>query len=278
MAANLLVFDVETYRTRVVSVINEITCEALEKRPAQNAAKEIKAAWDTAEARMERVQSAISKTAVDVTLAEPLSAAFRLDHGEIVKRVIGFEPDLEQKNLALLSEEWSDCTDANTVWGGHNIEGFDLAVLLNRMRRHKVRPPAHFPMYRHRRWRGRIFDSMRHMPTSNGLDFIAVDVACARYGVPFPRYVWRGREVDGSMVGEMFAAGPSEWPHILGYNGCDVEGEDNLIGAMTFDGTWGWYERADVYEQVSEIRAADHLSDAQRAIALVKALEGAGVI
>lgn len=273
--ASWLYFDIETYRTRVARVVEEITGEALAKRPAQNAAKELKAAWDTAEARIQRTREAVAKTAVDVTLAEPLSVAFAVDDGDVQARQIGFDPDAEANQLALLSEEWSDCADANTVWGGHNIEGFDLAVLLTRMRRHKVRPPAAFPTYRNRRWHGRTYDTMKRAPTSNGLDFIAVDVLCDRYGVVFPTHTWNGQVVDGSMVGRMFEA--KAWDDILEYNRQDVRGERMLVQAMTFGGEWGGFERADVYDQVAELRASE-LPEGARAIAIVKLLESAGMI
>ena len=65
----LITLDIETYRTRNPVFVDRIQGEALTKRPAQNAAKEVKLDWDTDRARAERANEALAKTAVNVLLA-----------------------------------------------------------------------------------------------------------------------------------------------------------------------------------------------------------------
>lgn len=271
----LIVLDVETYRTRDEAIIERISQEVLEKRPAQNTAKEVKLEWDTSAARDKRVAEALAKTSVDVLLAELLCVGY--EYGDA--GLCPWLPKAEAIMLAQTAMYWSDLAGPETVWVGHNVIGFDLPVLLNSFRRYRVRPPEHFPRFVNGRWQGRIFDLMLRTPCKNGLGFVSIDEVCAAYRVPTekPPVMWRDRVVDGSMIGEMYEAG--EYELIQAHCCEDLAKSRALYHVMTGGDTWGTYDsHSEVAEQVTEIERSDDLSDGARALALVNVLDRAGLI
>lgn len=265
--------DIETSQTRNKSAVDAITEEVLAKRPAQNVAKEKKIEWDTESARDARVQEALAKTSLDVLLAEVLCVCWSTDEAHY--RVDGMTEDQDEA-LRSLAEMWDEQAGPETIWIGHNIERFDMPILLNRWRRYHITPPEHFPRYHNGRWRGRIYDTMQMAPVQNGLGFVSCDALCQAYGVT-PKWVdWDGEPMDGSRVGEAYQAG--QYDLILEYCDADVDTEHRLYMAMTGNDKWGTFDRRSALaEQIDELKQSE-LSEGARAIAILSILEGAGLV
>ena len=273
--AAVIVIDIETYRTRDEVAVARVTQDALLKQPASNTAKELKLTWDTERAREERVRAALSKTSVDVLLAEVLCVATISDEGGIRT----FDAMRQGEAEALL--EWADAMNEiagpQTIWVGHNVAGFDLPVLLNRMRRHGIVPPRNFPVYTGGRWQGGVFDTMKRTPCSNGMGFVSLDATCEAYGLEVKGIDWAGGPMDGSRVADCFEAG--EFDVLLEYCREDAITELKLYGAMTFDSTWGTYGvGSDVAEQVGVIEGDESLTDTQKALAVYHVMNRAGLV
>jgi len=127
------------------------------------------------------------------------------------------------------------------------------------------------------RWQGRVFDTMKRTPCSNGLGLVSLDNTCAAYGVPLREVMWAGAPMEGSRVAEAFEAGAIET--ILEYCAEDVITELKLYGAMTFDFTWGTYGvGSEAAERVSEIERDETLTDTQKALAVYDVMNRAGLI
>lgn len=282
--ARILNFDAETYRTMREDIAEAIRAEAIAKRPANNVAKDLKTVWDTADAREERAAKALAKTAVDVTIAEPLCVCFAayesVDAAPEANAADMMLPDqwqeAQREELRLLAEAWSDLTGPDTIWLGHNIIKFDIPLLYNSWLRNGIAPPEHFPQFLYGRWRGRIFDTMARIPSGDG--YISLDAACAAFGVPVvAETLWRGAPVDGSRVGEIYEAG--DYNVILEYCKRDLPPVFDLYKVLTSDDTRGTYDKTGAtWAQVEEIRASEGLSDGQKLLAIYTALELGGVL
>lgn len=271
--AKVICFDLETYRTTDPAAIEQVTREAVEKRPAQNTLKELKTLWYTEEARDERAREALDKTALDVTLAEVICACAKADGEPLFQ--LSQEPEFSESTvLKMVSRCLDQLSGPETIWVGHNCAGYDLPILLNRWRRHRITPPEHFPSF-NGRWMGRVFDTMLRIPTKTG--FISLNEACNRYGINLQKCTdFNGEPLTGARVGEAYEAG--EHKLIAQYCMADVEMVEALYDVMTFGGTRGTYDTSDaVAEQVTEIENSG-LSPAQKALALVSVLDAAGRI
>jgi len=246
--AAVIVFDIETYSTRDPRLIEEIRDEAVRKRPAQNVAKELKLAWDSTEARAERGAEAVAKTALDPMLASVLC---------VVYRVYGLAPEpqdyfidcmaehdlrrgpnyndhahqVEGGALAELVDRWDEIAGPDTLWVGHNIEGFDLPVLLGAFLRHDIEPPDHFPRFSHGRWYGAIYDTICHIP-NNRAGFVSLDTACKALGLPSAKsHMWNGEPMSGGRVAEAYESGACEL--IIEYCAVDVAAESRVFERLT---------------------------------------------
>lgn len=277
--ARLLVFDVETVGTRNQNVVAQITEEALAKRPASNTKKEIKLQWDTEEARQARVREALEKTAVDPLLAEPIVVCWTAVDGAGFEMASGhtrlFAPEHTERALEALRADWEHVTDEGTIWVGHNIAGFDLPVLLNAWRRHRISPPSTFPVYVNGRWRGRVWDSMLRTPGKT--PFVSLDAVCQAYGLGAAKNVhWQGAPMDGSRVAAAYAEGAEDL--LVSYCFADVDAELNLYLAMTGGDAYGTYDdRESVAGAIREVRESE-LSEGAKAVAIVNIMEGAGLV
>ena len=274
--ARLIVFDIETYRTTNPAAMEQIREEAIEKKPASNTRKEVKMAWHTEAAREERAAEALAKTSVNVLLAEPLCVCWEAD-GDAYQADMMNRPEAEQ--LALLADAWDNQASQETIWCGHNIAGFDLAILLNRFRRHDICPPKHFPRYTDGKWRGRVWDTMLRTPCPNGLGFVKLSAVCQAHDIRSAKQEvhWNGEPMDGSRVAEAYEAG--EYDLILDYCADDVSVQRDLYLRQTANDTWGTFDRhSDLTEQIIEIQQAPGLTEGARAIAIVKMLESNGLM
>lgn len=267
-------FDTETYRTRNEAAIKRVCDAAIAKQPAQNTAKELKLEWNTEEGRDARAKAALDKTAVNVLLAEVLVVCY--SHSEEGFCANGMR-QTEREALEGLAKDWAALSCCDTIWIGHNIQNFDLPLLLNRFRRHGITPPPDFPKFSNGRWIGRVFDTMTRTPCENGLGLVSLDSAMEAYGIPVGEGVqWQGEAMNGARVGAAFEAG--EYDVIQEYCMEDVIGVIALYERMTFCGTWGTYDTRDsVAEQIRVIEQSD-LSEAVKALAKYEVIDKAGLV
>lgn len=248
LKAAVIVFDIETYSTRDPRMIEKIREEAVAKRPAQNTLKELKTQWDTTAARSARGAEAVGKTALNPILASVLC---------VVYRVYGLSPEpqdyfvdcmadqelrggpnyndhaheAEGENLADLATRWDEIAGPETLWVGHNIEGFDLPVLLGAWLRHDIEPPEHFPRMSHGRWFGNIYDTMAHVP-NNCAGFVSLDTVCEALHLPAAKgCLWKGEPMTGARVAEAYEAGACEL--LIEYCAADVAAEARVFERLT---------------------------------------------
>lgn len=238
MAARRLHLDIETYRTRNEALLTAISFEAANAKPAQNTAKDLKDVWDTQDAIEKRIDAAIAKTSCNPMYAEILTICVKTENADVL--VIDAMEQREENALIELEQFISDVADKDTVWTGFNVKGFDYPIILNRMIRHCIRPPEHFPKYNGRSWHGRIYDTMERLPSP--VPFACnFSTACQIYGLPCKTIeIEDGITMSGSMVGQAFETG---WYQIIrDYCADDVINEERLYLAMTHGDAWGTYE------------------------------------
>lgn len=257
MKARRIHIDVETYKTRNQAVIDRLTKEAKEAIPAQNVAKAKKDEWNTQDAINERVACAIAKTSVMPLYAEPLAICFKTECDDSMYCIDAMDQP-EHRLMQQFSEIVSNLTDENTIWTAFNGKKFDFMLLLNCFVRNRVRPPEHFPVYAGG-WRGRIFDTMERMPTTDL--YISFVKACEAYGIECKTAMWKDEVMNGGRVGEAYESGA--YDVIRDYVKDDVYHEEELYLAMTHNDTWGTYDtgRHDL-SSLAEIINDDELSPA----------------
>jgi hypothetical protein len=268
--ARTIVIDIETHKSRDEKVIERIRQEAFTKAPAKSASKATKLEFASEEAAEERFQEAWSKTAVDPMLAEILLVMFSEDLHEAeefsVQRVS------EGTMLEQLAARLDNVAGPETIWVGHNIEGFDLPVMLNRWRRFGITPPKHFPNFQRGRWAGRVFDTMLRTPART--PFVSMEAACEAVGIAMNAVLWQGEPMHGGRVEACYAAG--DWETLLTYCEEDVVTTAKLYLAMTFQDSWGTFPRMDLRERLLEIEQDRMLTAGQKAIAQIDILKGVG--
>ncbi len=272
--ARVINFDLETIFTRNPEVSEKVQQDAINKQYSQNTKKELKITWDSEQSQMARAREALLKTAVDVLVAEVLCCSYLADGKP---DTIDMMECSEKEGLHQLSVDWDDLAGPETIWVGHNIENFDLPILLNRWRAHGIRPPHHFPVFNRGRWRGRVFDTMQRTPCQNGLGYVSLTDVSRAYGLPPAKSrEWNGHPMDGSRVADAFEAG--EFQLIREYCMDDVEAQEALYQIMTCSDTWGTFlDRDDVAIQVSQIEASE-LPAGQKALSILRLLDGVGLI
>lgn len=271
-ASRLIVFDVETVPTQNPRIKNRLIDEAVARRPAKSLRKDLKAAWDRDDARKERISKALTDTAKDPALAEPIVVVANCD-GETLT---WDRCDLSDDTLAQIRHDLDERLGPNTVIAGHNIETFDLPVLLNAWRRIRITPPTNFPVYSGRYWRGFTYDTLRRFPSKT--PFESLEAACEAYGILGAKSViWRDKPMHGSRVYDAWKAG--EHDLLVEYCQRDVMVEHALYMAMTAQDSWGTYGTEDkVAQEVSQIEASDELTEGQKALLIYQLLDKHGRI
>jgi len=295
--ARLVVFDIETYRTNDDQRIEAITQAAIDAEPDKklvspetlaaivadardfnkkiSAIKALEDAWNDDVVVAERIERALDLTALDPLAAHIVAFSANVD-GTVHTWVETHIGEMAG-HLVEIAETLDAVAGPDTIWIGHNIQGFDLKILLNNWRRHEIAPPAHFPGYRGRYWSGRVFDTMDRVPSANGLGYVSLDDASRAYGLqPAKSVTWRGKPMDGSRVAVAYTEGEHEL--IKEYVEADVEAELALYMAITFGDTRDTFDRdpqldadlarilaqADVPEQTREAAAFRHLVNVGR--------------
>lgn len=272
MKAKWVVIDIEAYQTTNPTIIERITEQAWNARPNHNTPKEEKLQWDTPESRDRRIASAITKTSLDPLFLEPLVICAKTDDMEMM--IFDAMEESVRSAVGIFAEFVNCYCDKGTIFAGHNVEGYDLPLLLMQFQRLGIAPPEVFPTYRRGRWRGNIWDTMGACPGRTPFTSL-VDAAMA-YGLAAKEMHWKGEPMSGSRVGEAYEAG--EYQMIRDYCAQDVRDEANLFLAQTCGGAWGIGSRTDATaEQLTEI-AESTLTPAQKWLAATPILQSYGLL
>ena len=295
--ARLVVFDVETMPTQNQAIRKMVEQTAREKRPAMNTAKALKKTWDAPDSIERRADEAFKDTALDVLLAElaclcaivvdadgtchelrlSMMPAFEfLEYGG--KKVVQ-QTFCKSDLLEALSDVLNQLVGQETIWVGHNILGFDLAVLLNNFRRTGVRPPDSFPAFDHGRWYGRTYDTMRRTPCGHSLGLVSLENACLAYGLPPAKSVlWENEPMHGGRVWDLVLGGNVNT--LMEYCMTDVRATLTLYLAQTCVDSWGvWGVKDDsVAGDVAAIENDPELTRAAKDRCILTRLEQAGLV
>jgi len=266
MKATRITFDVETYKTDDPAVLEYVRAKAYALVPKGN--KDVKALWMTTGPMDERAAEAVEKTNLNPMFGRILCANHLTDFADGSKKA--FQCDLMRNpadELARLAEHWEETTDADTLWIGHNITNFDLGFLVNGFRKIGAPPPTHFPVFRNGYWRGRIYDTMQHIPNKQA-GFIKLTEAYLAYGLGEAKEViWEGEPMDGSRVAAAYDAGAYDL--LLRYCDLDCVMERRLYLTQTANGTYGTPEArltplAELREIIAKINASDALTEPEK--------------
>lgn len=275
-----VVFDIETLPVSDPGLERAVRREAEEKAPAASASKAKKEAWYTEEATRARGEEAWLKTAVDVLLAEVCVISIQEEGGAVQTWQMGLDEWAEPEVLEAAADYLNTLLDEDTVLAGHNIKGFDLAILLNRWRRYEIEPPRFFPVYGRGRWYGgcRLYDTMERVCAKT--PFVSLEDACAAYGLGKAKSLeWDGAPMDGSRVFAAFEAGKFEL--LAQYCEADVAAERALFERMTFGGRHGLGDgdaREAMSAAIGEIEAQEELTWSQRELAIMSVLRANGLV
>lgn len=266
----LVFLDIETHPTRNPFVIERLRAEALGD-PPKSATKAERLEWNTEENRNHRFLEKLHRTAVSPLLAEVLVTCIAFDGSEVYSYE-AYKPGSEGEALAELRDVISELTDRESIYVGHNVAQFDLAVLLNAWRRHSIQPPPDFPSFDGGRWHGRIYDTMRRTPGPDR--YVSMEEACEVCGVLLRETIYKDQPMHGGRVLEAFEAGA--FHTITEYCRQDVIATRSLYLAMTAGDSWGTFPRRDeLAERLAEIEQSP-LSEAQKALSQKQVLVNAG--
>lgn len=272
MNAKRIFIDLETYRTRNQAVIDQIRREQRARVPAQNKSKEEKLMWNTPEGIESRVNEALAKTSVDPLFAEILCIAIAMDEGE--PEAIDCMNHSESCGLGWFGDWIEENCDPNTIWVGHNLQNFDLAILLNRCRALGIHPPTLFPTFRGRYWDGRVWDTMLRTPCANGLGLVKLEDVCLAYGISTPKgrvCLEDGTPLEGSTVGLAYERG--EFDAICSYAKEDIIATRELYNVQSFGQTRDTWEAEDRdLTVIYKIRDCDDIPSNDKAALILQAL------
>lgn len=273
-----LIFDLETLPTADPEQIEQIRTEAYTKEPAHNTLKALKDAWHTSDAKEARFQTALSRTALDPTRGRIACICAATDHLEGVTRVDLMRQPLDDG----LNEFAAWCEDTltdETVWCGHNSNGFDLPFLAFAFARYRVQPPRHFPTHYNGRIHGRTYDTMLAMATS-GAPFISLKDSLTRTGLGLRKGAPSGmspeREIDGSMVYALYLEG--NYDLILDYCANDVRIQRELVALLTHNYTTGPFRRDPLAQEIDDIVHHPTLTHDQKILTLYPLLSSTGAV
>lgn len=282
LKAEIICFDVETYRTTDPETVDRIEQAAIHKKPPRSP-KEVVQAWGSEEERQKRADAALSKTAVDPVLAELLVVSWCLvfpDGTRTMDSAPAMAPErgarLDQCGQALraFGQVVDTQCSPETWWVGHNIKHFDLAVLLNNMIRLRAPIPQHFPRCQGRHWRGRILDTMTSVPgTPNGM--ISLDNICKAYGLGSAKALpWNGAPMHGGRVADAFEAGAYDL--ITDYCEADVLVELELFERMDAGGYYTGRGREDAFAVECAAIASAQMTEEEKRLAYYSAMDRHG--
>ncbi|MCO6407318.1 3'-5' exonuclease family protein [Hoeflea alexandrii] len=205
-----LYLDIETIPTADPIIIERVAANVTP--PASMKKADTIAAWE-AEKKPEAVAEAVSKTGLNGAYGHVAFIGFALDDDPVECWSWPLYHEDERALLAGFSEALSDIPFGRIpTIVGHNIANFDLRFLWQRAIVLGVRMPSWFPRDP-KPWGDDVFDTMTKW--AGARDYIKMDELCFALGID-----GKG-DIDGSMVGELFAAG--EYQKIADYCIDDVE-------------------------------------------------------
>jgi predicted PolB exonuclease-like 3'-5' exonuclease len=205
-----LYLDIETIPTSDPLIIERVAANV--SPPASMKKADTIAAWE-AEKKPEAVAEAVSKTGLNGAYGQVAFIGFALDDDPVNCWSWPLSHEGERHLLASFSDALSNIPLGRipTVVG-HNIANFDLRFLWQRAMVLGICMPSWLPR-EPKPWGNDVFDTMTKW--AGARDYIKMDELCFALGI-------EGKgDVDGSMVGELFAAG--EYQKIADYCVDDVE-------------------------------------------------------
>lgn len=182
-----------------------------------------------------RLKIAVRKMALDPLFARVVTIGVAEDDGAPYGlTVAGDDAESERYVLERFAARVNEVAGSETVWIGHNVIGYDIPLLISRMRFHEIDPPAHFPWWARGRMRGgRVFDTMREVATSQ--PFTSADKASLSLGCGLVKVIeWQGEPMNGKRVADAYEAG--ELDLIERYCLADVAATRRMAERMTY----GW--------------------------------------
>lgn len=220
--------DIETLPTESAAVIADLTAGI---RPPANLKKaDTIAKWETEE-KPGAIEDAIRKTAFDGTYGRVLAIGYAVEDASPVC-LIGDELETLQafvghlKTVTKLAYHGGE-TEKGVTFVGHNIAGFDLRFLWQRMVVNGIRPSGELlGAMKTRPWDKSIADTMT-MWNPDRQSRVSLDKLCKALGVQTSK-----GDMDGSKVYETYKAGDLE--KIRTYCMADVEAVRACYRRMTF--------------------------------------------
>lgn len=184
------------------------------KAPGSMKKAETLAQWES-EQKPAAVEEAIAKTALNGAYGHICCIGWAIDDGQVYHTSWQGLPHFAEHNpiVALFNHVSEECgAYRRPVIVGHNVSSFDIRFIWQRCIALGIRAPAWLPRDP-KPWGNDVFDTMTAWAGSR--DTISMDNLCAALGLP-----GKG-EIDGSMVGKLFAEGRHE--EIAEYCRADVE-------------------------------------------------------
>ena len=204
-----LYFDLETIPAQDAETRARIADTV--KPPATMKKAETIAAWE-AEQKPVAVEEAIAKTGLNGAYGHICCIGFAVDDGKVCSRT-AMHVDQEEEVITLFFDHVKSLIGMRQpTLVGHFITGFDIRFIWQRCIVLGIRVPSWLPRDP-KPWDSSVFDTMTAWAGSR--DTISMNNLCHALGLP-----GKG-DVDGSMVGQMFADGKFE--EIAEYNRQDVE-------------------------------------------------------
>lgn len=182
------------------------------KPPAQMKKAETIAAWE-AEQKAAAVDEAIAKTSFNAVFGQVCCIGFAVDSSPVTSISWPINASDEREALKGFFSVADDALKMRfPTLVGHYIAGFDIRFIWQRCMVLGIRVPAWMPKDP-KPWDGGVFDTMTAW--AGAKDTISMDTLCQALGI-------EGKgDVDGSMVGKMFAEGKHK--EIAAYCRDDVE-------------------------------------------------------
>jgi hypothetical protein len=180
------------------------------KPPAQMKKADTIAAWEK-DQKSAAIEEAVAKTSLNGAFGHICCVGFAF--GDEPAQTVSWplQHKDETETLRYLATFLGTTNRVPTIVG-HNVAGFDIRFLWQRAMVLGVRMPSWFPRDP-KPWGNEVFDTMTAF--AGAREYISMDSLCAALGI-----AGKG-DVDGSMVGTMFAEGRHQ--EIADYCRSDVE-------------------------------------------------------
>lgn len=190
-----LYLDIETIPAQTDDAKARIA--ATVKPPAQMKKAETIAEWERTQ-KASAVEDAIAKSSFDAAFGQICCIGFAIDAGQSSSQMVT-HPDSERTVIQCFFDHVSAMIPQGTVTVvGHYVAGFDIRFIWQRCMVLGIRVPSWMPKDP-KPWGPDVFDTMTAWAGQKGT--ISLDNLCAALGI-------EGKgDVDGSMIGKMFAEG-----------------------------------------------------------------------